>query len=107
MHSKLLVIALAVSGCQTIPEPIAANQSCNLPSNIWQQTDTPPNRDALMELPEETLKSPVRASFVAKSSQREAWFEDASRNLQACIYNPLKPMSCYGGELKLIVFKGV
>jgi len=50
------------------------------------------------------MKKPVREFFVAKNTQREAWFEDSNRNLQACLYNPLKHMSCYGGELNRVIF---
>jgi hypothetical protein len=104
MHFRILLIAAVVSGCQVVPAPIIANQSCGLAPKVWRQIDTPSNREALAELPEQITKRPVRETFEATSSQREAWFEDSGGNLQACLYNPLKPMSCYGRELNLVVF---
>jgi len=104
MQSKIVLIALVVSGCHVTPTPITANQSCNLPPNVWRQIDTPSNRDALLELPEQTVKRPVRESFVATSVQQEAWFEDLQGNLQACLYNPMKRMSCEGRDLQLVIF---
>jgi hypothetical protein len=104
MQSRILLIALVLSGCQVAPEPITANKSCDLAPNVWRQIDTPSNREALLELPEPMMKRPVREFFEATSSQREAWFEDSNSNLQACLYNPSKRMSCYGRELDLVVF---
>jgi hypothetical protein len=104
MLSRVLVIALVIAGCQTAPVPITANQSCDLAPNVWKQVETPSNRDVLLGLPEQTMKKPVRESFRATGVMREAWFEDSKSNLQACLYNPSNRMSCYGGELHLIVF---
>ena len=106
IHPRALafVCLLLVAGCNTTPVMFSANESCNLPPNVWHQTPVPPERELLLGLPEKTMGNPVRESFVATSAQQEAWFQDSKGNLQACIYNPLNRRSCSGGELALVVF---
>jgi hypothetical protein len=95
---------LLLAGCSTAPVQYSANESCNLPPNVWYPIPTPPEREFLLGLPEPGSERPVHERFVASSSQQEAWLRDSSGNLQACIYNPSKRLSCYSHELTTIVF---
>jgi hypothetical protein len=98
------VALLLISGCSTTPVEFSANESCNLPPNVWHQIPTPAERDLLLGLPEPGSGQPVRERFVTSSAHREAWLQDSSGNLKACIYNPSKPLSCYSHELTTVVF---
>jgi len=104
VRASTTVALLLLSGCSTTPVEFSANESCNLPPNVWHPIPTPPEREFLIGLPEPGSGQAVRKRFVASSAQREAWLRDSSGNLQACIYNPLKPLSCYSGELIRVVF---
>jgi hypothetical protein len=95
---------LLLAGCSTMPVEHSANESCNLPPNVWHQIATPSNREFLLGLPEPSGRRPVGERLGFSAVQREAWLEDSNGNLQACIYNPMKPLSCYSGELTTVVF---
>ena len=98
------VALLLVTGCSTTPVHFSANESCNLPPNVWHQIPMPSERDVLLGLPEPGDGKPVGRRFIASSAQREAWLQNSSGNLKACIYNPLKALSCYSRELITIDF---
>jgi hypothetical protein len=96
--------SLLLAACNTTPVEFSANESCNLPPNLWFQVPTPTEREVLLGLPEPGSANPVGKRFVASSAQREAWLKDSSGNLKACIYNPRKALSCYSRELITIDF---
>jgi hypothetical protein len=95
---------LFLAGCSTSPAQFSANESCDLPPNVWSPISTPVEREILLGLPKQRSGQPVREHLVASSAQREAWLQDSRGNLQACIYNPLKRLSCYSDELTTIIF---
>jgi hypothetical protein len=95
---------LLLVACSTSPVQFSANESCDLPPNVWSPISTPAEREFLLGLPEQRSGQPVREHLVASSAQREAWLQDSRGNLQACIYNPSKRLSCYSDELTTIIF---
>jgi hypothetical protein len=95
---------LLLSGCNAVPTHFTANESCDLPANVWSQVPTPAEREILLGLPDKRSSQPVRDYFVASSVQQEAWFQDSRGNLQACIYNPTKRLSCFSDELTTVIF---
>ena len=100
----LTMVALSLTvGCSTTPVELGANESCNLAPKFWSPIATPAEREYLLGLSEPSGGQPVGERFVASSAQREAWLQDSSGNLKACIYNPVKP-SCYSGELITVAF---
>jgi hypothetical protein len=98
------VLLPLLAACSSTPAQFSANESCNLPPNVWHQIPTPTDRDLLLGLVEPASGQPVREHFVSSRAQREAWLQDASGNLKACIYNPSQALSCYSGELTTVVF---
>jgi hypothetical protein len=100
----LTVLLLLLSACTTMRVEFSANASCNLPSDVWREIPTPDERDLLLGLPDPDSGQPVRDHFVASRAQREAWFQNAAGHLKACIFNPLKPNSCYSRELITVDF---
>lgn len=91
---RFVPVIFILSGCTATPATFSANQSCDLPSSVWREIQSPPERESLLDLPEKGSGTPVRTHFKASSVQREAWFEDSSHNLQACLYNPMMRRSC-------------
>jgi hypothetical protein len=98
------VLLPLLAACASTPVEFSANESCNLPPNVWHQIPMPAERDLLLGQSEPVSGRPVREHFVISGVQREAWLQDASGNLKACIYNPSKAHSCYSGELTTVVF---
>jgi hypothetical protein len=90
--------------CSTAPPQFSANESCDLPPNVWYPIPSPAEREFLLGLPEQRTGQPVREHFVTSGAQREAWLQDSRGNLQACIYNPSKRSSCDSDELITIIF---
>src|SRR5688572_12275722 len=100
--AAIAATALVLMSCRTAPVVLDAYDGCNVAPNVWREIPSPAEREALFDLPEKVSARPVREHFYAAEGQREVWFEDAARNLQACIYNPTT--SCYGGGRRLVVF---
>jgi hypothetical protein len=101
-----LVLA-GLGGCASTPRTFGANDSCDLPPNVWREVPAPAERESLLGLPESATGKPVRQVSVATAAQLEAWLQDANGNLQLCIYNPRKRLSCYSGELATTTFTRV
>jgi hypothetical protein len=97
--AQLLLVA-----CGTAPAQFSANESCDLPPNVWLPIPSPAERELLLGLPEQRSGQPAREHFVPSIAQQEAWFQDSRGNLQACIYNPIKRLSCFSDELTTIIF---
>ena len=95
--------ALTLTGCSTRPVFLNAIDGCDVAPNVWHQVAVLSEREALLDLPDKLSKAPVREHLKATSGQREVWFEDSNRNLQACFYNPEK--SCYSAERRKVVFR--
>ena len=102
--SIILFAAVMLTSCSTTPIDLSAYQGCDVAPNKWRQIAVPSNREALLNLPEEFGKKPVRNLFGSADDLREVWFESSSGNdLQACLYHPRYGCS-FGGDLRKVTF---
>jgi len=104
VRSLTAVSMVLLGACSTTRVEYSANESCNLPSNVWRQIQTPTERDSLLALPDPVSGQPLRNDFVASGAQQEAWLEDTGGNLMACIYSPSERLSCYSRGFVTISF---
>ena len=82
-YSAILLAAIMLMGCSTTAKQVSAKDigpysGCNVAPDMWRQIAVPSNREALLDLPEEISKNPVRNFFRSIDDLHEVWFESSS-----------------------------
>ena len=104
---RAFLAAIVVVECSATPKESESEEldvygRCLVNPNDWRQVALPPNREALLDLPEKVSGKPVRYWLKPGGELREAWFESSlSNELKVCRYDPNK--SCYNGGIVINV----